>query len=131
VEPRWGAAETLRFAAVTAAGAGLLVLAAAFLGYVFTRRGGLLYGRVAGGQALVAGLAVAVKQAHGEAELSLGAGDARLRLRGRHAPAAALAPYCLLALTGGEGVARATHALAGAVAAWWYLRFHQVRASPL
>ena len=128
VEPRWGATELLRFAAVTAAGAGALTLCALFAAYVFTRAGGALYTHVAGGQALVAGLAVALKQAHGEAELAVGAGAARLRLKGRHAPAAALAPYLLLAAAGGgEALARAAHAAGGVAAAWYYLRFHQVR----
>jgi hypothetical protein len=126
VEPRWGGAETLRFAVVVAAGAGCATFVLLFARFVATRDGNALYARVAGAQPLVAAFLVAVKQLYPEQELSVAAGA--LRLRGKHAPLAFLGLYAAACLVAGQG-AMAAHAAGGAASAWLYLRHFQARAN--
>jgi drug/metabolite transporter (DMT)-like permease len=123
VEPRWGGAETLRFALLANAGAGVATFFILFLVYVVTRNDYLLYAQVAGGQALVAALLVAVKQLLPEQELVLGGGP---RLRGKHAASAFLVVFACVCVVRGDAPT-ALHAAAGAAAGWVYLRHFQAR----
>jgi hypothetical protein len=125
VEPRWGGAETLRFALIANAGAGVATFVILFLVYVFTRNDHVLYAQVAGGQALVAALLVAVKQLLPEQELVF-AGVSAARLRGKHAASAFLAAFACVCGVRGDA-ATALHAAAGAAAGWVYLRHYQAR----
>jgi hypothetical protein len=125
VEPRWGGAETLRFALLANAGAGVATFVILFLVYVVTRNDYLLYAQVAGGQALVAALLVAVKQLLPEQELVLG-GAGGPRLRGKHAASVFLAVFAAVCIVRGDAPT-ALHAAAGAAAGWVYLRHFQAR----
>lgn len=125
LEPVWGAVEYLKFLLIINTATYCVNLVIYIVGYILLRDEAFLYHPFCGGQGLVGGLLVGLKQLIPDHVLN----HAISGLRVRHIPLSLFLVDLLLVLLRVTTTRHLTVLMSGLAAAWIYLRYFQIRDS--
>jgi len=125
LEPVWGAIEYIKFIIIVNTAAYCVNLVIYIVGYILLRDETFLYYPFCGGQGLVGGLFVGLKQLIPDHVLNQNVSGVRVR----HIPLAMFLVDVLLVLLRVTTTRHLTVLMAGLAAAWIYLRYFQIRDS--